>query len=211
LRAGTLSNRKVRRLLKDRFVCAWVNTEGDKSAGASFAHEPGEAAPSCIRGNGEHNVQMVFLTPQGEIFNVVAGYITADDFAEELAFAQKTYEKVVSASGPEQQEAAVVSAHKKMAKKLKEKKFDGPLGQFARRRALKDHEFMTKHPLIHVDAFTPEMLVGNATTFFGGYNGKKPSGSIGDSEALDRMKKRMKELLPDDDEEEEETTPSERN
>ena len=205
MRAGTLSNRKVRRLLNDRFVCAWVNTEGDKSAGASFAHEPGEAAPSCIRGNGEHNVQMIFLTPQGEIFHVLAGYITAGDLAEELAFALKTYEKVVSTSNPEEQEATVVSAHKQMAKTLKEKKFDGPLGNWERRRALKDHEFMTKHPLIHVDAFKPEMLVGNASTFFGSYRGKKPAGSIGDSEALDRMRKRMKELLPEG-----ETTPSER-
>ena len=205
MRAGTLSNRKVRRLLKDRFVCAWVNTKGDKSAGASFAHEPGEAAPSCIRGNGEHNVQMIFLTPQGEIFHVLAGYIAADDLVEELEFARKTYEKVAAASNPEEQEATVISAHKQMAKKLLDKEFDGPLGKWERRRALKDHEFMTKHPLIHVDAFKPEMLVGSASTFFGSYSGRKPAGSIGDSDALERMRKHMKDLFPDG-----ETTPPER-
>ena len=59
--------------------------------------------------------------------------------------------------------------------------------------------------LIHVDAFRPEMLVGNASTFFGSYRGKKPAGSIGDSDALDRMRKRLKELLPEG-----ETTPPER-
>ncbi len=205
MRAGTLSNRKVQRLLKDRFVCAWVNTEGQKSAGASFAHEPGEAAPSCVRGNGKQNVQMIFLTPQGEIFHVLAGYINADQLAEELEFARKTYEKVLSASNPEEQEATVVSAHKTMAKKLQDKKFDGPLGKWERRRALKDHEFMTKHPLIHVDAFRPEMLVGSGSSFFGGYRGTKPPESIGDREALDRMRKHMKDLFPDG-----ETTPSER-
>ena len=49
------------------------------------------------------------------------------------------------------------------------------------------------------------MLVGSASTFFGSYSGRKPAGSIGDSDALDRMRKHMKDLFPDG-----ETTPPER-
>ena len=161
----TFADKKLRRLLKKRFISAWIDTTGDPTAGTSFQHDPKEPAGSCIRGNGEHNVQMIVLTPEGRIFHVVSGYIGADDLREELAFALEQFGHFGS-NGKK-----LAAAHRGFAETLQARDFSGPLGNWEKRRAIADHEFVAKHPLLAVEDFEPEMLVGNAKTFFGSRNG----------------------------------------
>ena len=187
----TFSNSKVRDLLNKRFTCTWINTEGDPNAGASFAHAPKDPAPTCIRGNGEHNIQILVMTPEREIFHVLAGYIEPDDLRRERNFALKLFKRLAKCEKSERADR-VTSAYEDRIKELKNEKFDGPLGKWERRRARDDYRFVAKHPLLAVDKFYPEMLVGNGKSFFGSSNGKPPKKKIGDADARKLMDKKKK-------------------
>ena len=184
----SLSDPQVQRLLNTRFVCAWENTEGQPAAGASFAHRPRDPAPSCVRGNGEHNVQVLFLTPRGEIFHVLAGYVSPKDLNEELRFALATFDALGKAAA-ESRKSVVTKAHEGMVKQLEKRSFPGPLGDWERRRALADHRFAGQHPLLPVDSYRPEMLVGNGQSFFGSSTGGTPSGLIGSPGARELLQR----------------------
>jgi hypothetical protein len=187
----------VKHLLNTRFVCAWENIEGQPVAGASFAHSPRDPAPSCVRGNGEHNVQMLFLTPQGEIFHVLAGYLNPKDLQEELRFALSTFDALRTAP-TDSREGVITHAHEEIVKKLEKRSFSGPLGDWERRRAVADHRFAGKHPLLAVDAFRPEMLVENGKSFFGSSTGGTPSSLIGTPEARELFEKIQQGQFPMD-------------
>jgi hypothetical protein len=193
----SLSDQQVKRLLNARFVCAWENTEGQPAAGASFAHSPRDPAPLCIRGNGEHNVQVLFLTPQGEIFHVLAGYVSPRDLQDELRFALANFAALTKAPRGSRQ-SVVTKAHEDMVKKLEKQSFSGPLGDWERRRAVADHRFAAKHPLLEVDSFRPEMLVGNGKSFFGSSTGGTPSSLIGTPEAQQLFEKIQQGQFPTD-------------
>jgi hypothetical protein len=91
MRTVTFAAPPVKQLLTDSFACAVINTTGDPSAGASFSHSPKDPPGPCLRGNGEHNVQILVLTPAGELFHVISGYIGPEDLQQELTFALATY------------------------------------------------------------------------------------------------------------------------
>src|SRR5262249_1757151 len=149
---------------------------------------PRDPAPSCIRGNGEHNVQMLFLTPEGKIFHVLAGYLSPKDLHEELQFALSTFD-ALNKTPAESREDAVTKAHEDMVKQLEKRSFPGPLGDWERRRAVDDHRFVAKHPLLSVDSYRPEMLVGNGKSFFGSSSGGTPATLIGTPEARELFEK----------------------
>ena len=183
MRTVTFADPTLRRLLKKEFVCTWKNTTGDASAGASFAHDPKEPAPSCARGNGEHNVQMMVLTHEGKLLFVRAGYLDAKDMLEDLRFARKL-------KGKSKEEVA--QAHRKERARLEEVEFKGPLASFAKRRALRDHQFVAKRPLLPVNEFVPTDLVGHGKAFFGSRNGStKATAHMG--ELPESIKKKLKE------------------
>lgn len=197
----TFSDTKVRKLLRTRFVCGWENTEGDKSAGASFAHAPGTPAGTCIRGNGEHNIQMLLLTPDGRLLGVLAGYIAPEDLVQELEFALSVQASLAD-EGRMAPEDRVVAAHREFLDALAAREKGGggdrdarPLADWERRRTRADHRFSMKHALMDAADFRPTALVGNATTFFGSSSGGKPEGTIGDADAAERMRKRIEEML----------------
>ena len=169
----------MNRELKKRFVCARTDTTGDASAGGSFAHAPGDAEPTCIRGNGKQNVQMLFLTPQGEIFHVITGYIGAAELAADLVRVRALFAKIVAETDLARREKIVADAHRTRRDELSRKEFAGPLAAFVKRRVLQEQTFVAKHPLLRVEEFRPEMLVGNGRSFFGSSRGKKPAGFIG--------------------------------
>jgi hypothetical protein len=206
----SLSDPQVKRLLNTRFVCAWENTEGQPAAGASFAHSPRDPAPSCVRGNGEHNVQLLFLTPQGEIFHVLAGYVSPKDLQEELKFALSTFDALAKAP-TDSREGVVTRAHDDMVKQLEKRSFSGPLGDWERRRAVADHRFAGQHPLLAVDSFGPEMLVGNGQSFFGSSSGGTPSSLIGTPEARELFEKIQQGQFPMDGTKKKDTRPPRRN
>ncbi len=182
----TFSDPHVRKLLNKRFVCAWINTQGDSNAGASFAHGPKEPAGGCLRGNGEHNIQLIVMTPKGKIFHVISGFISPKELREQLSFALKNFGR---------DEEQLIAAHKGRIETIEAKTFDGPMGGWAKRAALRDHRFMVEHPLLDVSAFRPAMLVGNGHTFFGSRSGACSGETIGEGPKSERLKAFMDEIL----------------
>jgi len=169
----------VQREISKHFVCARTDTTGDPTAGGSFAHKPGDAEPTCVRGNGKQNVQMLFLTPQGEIFHVLTGYIGAAELAADLKRTRALFGKVMAEPDLDRREQIVAQAHETRRGELADSDFDGPLGSFVKRRVLQEQAFVAQHPLLRVEDFRPVMLVGNGRTFFGSSRGAKPTERIG--------------------------------
>lgn len=175
----TLSDSKVQRSLQKNFVCVWENTEGDPVAGASFAHDPSDAPPTCIRGNGEHNLQLLMLTPEGQILNATSGFLSPEELLEELELALTIAGSLTKTEGS-QQKRVVVQAQQTFLEQLEQREFPGPLGDFERRRVLKDHNFVVEHPLLPAASYRAEMQVGNSKTFFGSSVGEPPEERIGE-------------------------------
>ncbi|MEM8885915.1 MAG: hypothetical protein AAGD14_17760 [Planctomycetota bacterium] len=163
----TLADKKLRTLLRRDFIATYRDTTGEKSAGGSFAHEPKEPAPHCIRGNGESNVQLLVLAPDGRLLSVVTGFIEAKDLVEELTFARD----LLRAKEPLTKER-VRNAHEAFDRRLADRTFEGPLSDWSKRRARLDHRFAAKHALMPIARFRPEDLVGQGTNFFGSRKGK---------------------------------------
>ncbi len=115
MRTVSFSNAKVQNALNHNFVCCFTNTQGDPSAGASFAHAPSDAPGPCARGAGRQNVQTIFLTPAGEIFHVATGYLDPDELLTEAAFALQLYADLQRSGG---REPALVAAHGKRLRQL---------------------------------------------------------------------------------------------
>ena len=90
MRAVTLSDEKVEKLLDKYFVRGWMNIEGKRSyAGSSNKHKPSYAARNVSNGSGHHNVQMFFLTADGKVLNALPGYWNPPHFLKEAEFAVK--------------------------------------------------------------------------------------------------------------------------
>lgn len=98
MRTVSFSQPQVQPILSRDFVCFTSSTEGDPTAGESIRHRPNDPAGPCLRGNGQQNVQTLFLTPQGEIFHAASGYLSADDLLEEVRFARDLFSELRSLS-----------------------------------------------------------------------------------------------------------------
>jgi hypothetical protein len=192
----SLSDDRVHECLRHDFECAWFNIKGESNSGASFSHAPRDPAGLCLRGNGEHNIQLLTLTPQGEIFHVLSGYVGPEELTAELEFAADTYRELAQIEDAKQRREFVTDQHRRFLETMDERKFEDPsilpanaertiakfqeaassfagvAGQipgmnFGRQRATADHRFAIEHPLLDVSKFRSEMLVGKAATFFG--------------------------------------------
>lgn len=177
----TFSDKSVRKLLQREFVLTWLDLEGDEAAGSSFAHPPSDPAPSCIRGNGEHNVQLLVVTPAGEIVHALAGFISPTELLEELEFALEVFEGLDTTDEDTIRET-LVAPHMDFAERLADREWEGLLGDWEQRRAIADHRWVARHPLARASEFETEHLVGNATTFFGASSGQAPERRIGDGD-----------------------------
>lgn len=90
MRAVTLSDKKVEKLLDKYFVRGWMNIEGKRSyAGNSNKHLPTFAARTVSNGSGHHNVQMFFLTSDGKVLNALPGFWNPPHFLKEAELAVK--------------------------------------------------------------------------------------------------------------------------
>lgn len=181
----TLADPTVQRLLQRDFVATWGNVEGEPSAGASFAHRPADAPGTCVRGNGEHNIQVLVLTAGGELLGVTAGFLSAGDLRAELEGMRELDEALARATRVErltedERRQFVRDAHERMLEELAERSFDGPLLDWARRRALADRRFAARNALLPARQFRTVDLVGNARTFFGSSSGGRPRDGIGE-------------------------------
>jgi hypothetical protein len=91
MRTVSFSQPQVQTILARDFVCFTTSTEGDPTAGQSIRHRPRDPAGPCLRGNGQQNVQTLFLTPAGEIFHAATGYLSPEDLLTELEFARSLF------------------------------------------------------------------------------------------------------------------------
>ena len=139
MRAGSLSDKDVIARLKKHYVCAWDNTEGERNAGGSFAHPPSDPPPQCIRGNGEHNVQMLFLTPDLNLLHAVSGYVSGSELVREIDFASGLWEQVKRLRTNSARQHVVARAHQQAMRDLSKREFSGPLAGWARRRVEAEH------------------------------------------------------------------------
>ena len=190
MRAGSLSHKDVIAKLKKRYVCAWDNTEGECNAGGSFAHPPTDPAPRCIRGNGEHNVQMLFLTPDRKLLHTAAGFVSGDDLVKEIQFVDILWEMVRRAKTDSAKKHLIQKAHEQALRDAKKRLFSGPLAKWAKRRVLADHGFARRNPLLPASSYRSEDHVGKSQSWFGSTSGGPPSGTIGKgriNEKLDKM------------------------
>jgi hypothetical protein len=128
------------------------------------------------RGLGEHNVQILILTPDGRLLSALAGYVGPAALLEELQMGQLLWDEVRAA--PEADCGKLLEkAHTAFARQLSERKgadglvgkqeeFFGQLKAVGNRRGVADHEFSARHPLLPADKFTTGLMVGTAKTAF---------------------------------------------
>jgi hypothetical protein len=116
MRTVTFSNAEVQKLLNQQWMSCLTNTMGDRNAGASLAHAPTDPAGPCGIGAGRQNVQTLFLTPKGEIFHVVSGYLDAKTLLEEIGFARQLWEQIKTES--EERKRIVVEVHRRRLQEL---------------------------------------------------------------------------------------------
>lgn len=114
MRTVSFSQPRICQILQHDFVCFHTSTEGDPSAGQSIRHRPNDPAGTCIRGNGPQNVQTLFLTPEGQIFHAVSGYVPPDELEQELKFARDLFDalKLTGPDAPEKRQTTVVDRHR---------------------------------------------------------------------------------------------------
>lgn len=112
----SFSSAPIQQLLNDRFVCARVNIQGERTSGASFAHAPEDPPGPCLRGNGKQNIQVLFLTPKGEIFHVLTGYVEPEELQRELSFALDLFESLTN--DREESRRIVQDAHERYLRRL---------------------------------------------------------------------------------------------
>lgn len=174
----------IRESLKADFVCHAINTEGDPSAGGSHAHAPSDKPGQCSDGVANQNVQLLFLTPRGEIFHTVSGFRGPSSLKQELAFTKLLFNKIKT--DPDSAKSIVQRAHR-------ERRDDqsGSRGSSGRnrsrsggggnlRRSLQfDYTFAKKYPLLPMQEFerNPRLLVGNGSSMF--VSGAAVGGRIG--------------------------------
>jgi hypothetical protein len=114
MRTVTFSTPEIQNAIARHFIALNSNISGDPTAGASINHAPGDAPGSCIRGNGQQNVQVIFLTPDLKILHAATGYLDPNDLYEEMQFAAQLFEKLKSS--PQSAEELVREAHRERLK-----------------------------------------------------------------------------------------------
>lgn len=117
MRTVSFSQPQVQQSLSRDFVCFTTSTEGDPTAGQSIRHRPQDPAGPCIRGNGQQNVQTLFLTPEGEIFHAASGYLSPEDLLAELQFAQELFSKLKE-THPTDRADLVRTSHRERLEKI---------------------------------------------------------------------------------------------
>ncbi|HUY92942.1 MAG TPA: hypothetical protein VMV10_29705 [Pirellulales bacterium] len=135
------------------------------------------------------------MTPSGEIFHVLTGFVGPEDLQGELEWALATYGKITERS--EDRKTRVRDAHVEFLRQagFSDGEIEQPTSGFpelfagaaprlpigadgalslgravdgiARSHVLADHRFVIEHPLLPMSRFKPETLVGNGKSFFG--------------------------------------------
>ncbi|MGI9515884.1 MAG: hypothetical protein ACR2NP_02460 [Pirellulaceae bacterium] len=154
MRTVTFSTPQIQQAINKNFVALNTNIEGSDLAGESIKHHPDDEPGTCIRGNGQQNVQTIFLTPDLEVFHAATGYLDPEDLYEEMQFAAQLFSAMQN--DPDTSAALVRQAHQV---RLKEAGF--PDSQI---NAANDVELMMS------------MMQGNPMSLATGQQGDSPAG-----------------------------------
>lgn len=188
-------------------MSAWIDTTGDAGAGSSFAHAPEDAPGSCTRGIGRKNLQLLVLTPDGEIVHAVGGFVPRDELLRELEWAIGTFEAVETTDQPAarvvvERQRKLLAADAERRKAETSERAGEPDSQPTAAEFLRDHrdraverdrKFVMEHPLLHVDRYETSMLGRGGADFFGSSSGTRPTERLGDDDGVDPLK-RIEEL-----------------
>ncbi len=199
MRTVSFSPNTVRSKLAQEFVCTFTNTEGTALTGGSFAHAPHDVPGHCHRGAGQQNVQVIFMTPSGNLFHVATGFLPAETLLGEIEFALSTFEMLEETGlGSQDQREAKNALIETLTKRLRDVGYSrselatalqpavqiGPssvrvtsrsiAGGDARQCLLRDATYVMRHALIHYSQFEqdPGELVGHHKSFFGSRGSK---------------------------------------
>ena len=187
MRTVSFSPANIRESLQKDFICHRINTEGDASAGRSQAHAPNDKPGQVTDGVANQNVQLLFLTPKGEIFHTVSGFRSADALQQELEFSKTMYTSLKTSKDPK---TFVKLAHQERARQAvtqtsrpnrssRIRRSRGGGGGGIRRSQQFDYNFALKFPLLPIKEFekNPRRLVGYGTSSFS--SGSATGGKIG--------------------------------
>lgn len=164
----TFADRNVRNALAS-FALTWKNIQDDPSCGASYRHSPGEPATALLRGIGNHNVQILFLTPDAKLLHILAGYWPAKDLLREIDFVRTL---LANLKKGKEKLAALHHAHSAEDEKMTDAA-DGALTTVDLEESgcvtgwKTSHAYMADHVLIPLEEFRASDLVGEGTSFFG--------------------------------------------
>ncbi|MFK7822147.1 MAG: hypothetical protein AB8G99_25855 [Planctomycetaceae bacterium] len=184
MRTVSFSPANIRETLKTEFVCHTINTEGDPSAGQSHAHAPNDKAGSVTDGVANQNVQLLFLTPNGEIFHTVSGFRGPDALAEELSFSIGLFNQIQEDPKSAKELVQVVhqtrqrsTSQRSSRSRPRPRRRSG--GGSIRRSLQLDYTFAEKYPMLAMSEFekNPRLLVGTGTSMF--VSGSATGGKIG--------------------------------
>jgi hypothetical protein len=169
----TFADRKVRAALAP-FALAWKNIKDDPSCGSSYRHgvrEPAEA--ELPRGIGDHNVQLLFLTPDAKLLHVLAGFWPAKDLLREIDFVRVL---LAEARKGGKRLAALHRAHaaedRVKFRVSKDECMPSAVAADLEERGSatgwkSSHAYMVDHVLLPVERFRASDLVGEGSSFFG--------------------------------------------
>lgn len=174
----TFSDPQVRSLLDAFFVCRWMNLDGDRSAGGSPRVVRWGTGSGSLRGTGYSNVQLCVYTPEGRLFHVLTGYISAGDLVWELCHALVTYDALRARAASRSARSvihrradAIQRAYESIGREAKHasRLVDKTPSPDERRHAKRDRKTLKKHAYARASDVTTRMLTrGNRAGGFGG-------------------------------------------
>lgn len=141
----------------------WTNIKDEPTGGASCVHLPHDKPGPCERGAGKRNVQILVLTPDLRLLNVVSGYVSAEELYRELDTSTEIAGRMRSGTGA--RAAALVSASHRVILEYPPQ-YEGELAGRQLKYWRRDHMFMVARPLMDGAAFEVIELHGKGRSFF---------------------------------------------
>jgi len=185
----TLSDPKLLGLLHDRFVCGWRNIGGVESyAGKSHNHPVKSTALHTSNGAGGRNIQMLMISPTGNVLHCLPGFWSPVEMFRELELGLELLEIDLSDKSLAEKRDEFLLAHlnhaakhprstvagshlqgfdKKRERDQEESDFRRKTdGEVARTVDQVMHERMAQRPLFSIEKFDIAAVVDYGTSFY---------------------------------------------
>lgn len=186
----SLSQDPIIERLSKHFVCGWRNIHGvEEFAGRSHAHPPDSSAVHTTNGAGGRNIQMIVISPAGDVLHVLPGYWNPDALRHELDFSLELAAIAAKEIPASDKNDAFLLAHLNHAAKHDEllvrdstlQAFDkhreegrsdsdfrrqGGEGEATRTVDQVMHERMARRPFLKIGEFDLESVVDYGTQFY---------------------------------------------